>query len=160
MTCRNPSLSSRTGNGCRLQPPRGQKKPRGGRLCRVRLGSEADASALLRMEGWRRGWDSNPRYACTYNGFRDRPDRPLWHLSAKGTADQSGADHTRGAASCNRSPDRRIGELFTTIRPDIRPFSRRCWIFNGRHDKAGHQFARRGVGFREEDGTGLLTDGP
>jgi hypothetical protein len=31
--------------------------------------------------GWRRGWDSNPRYACTHNGFRDRPDRPLWHLS-------------------------------------------------------------------------------
>ena len=32
---------------------------------------------------WRRGWDSNPRYACTYNGFRDRPDRPLRHLSAR-----------------------------------------------------------------------------
>ena len=32
---------------------------------------------------WRRGWDSNPRSACTDNGFRDRPDRPLWHLSAK-----------------------------------------------------------------------------
>src|SRR5262245_10631979 len=30
---------------------------------------------------WRRGWDSNPRYACTHNGFRDRPDRPLRHLS-------------------------------------------------------------------------------
>ncbi len=33
---------------------------------------------------WRRGWDSNPRCACTHNGFRDRPDRPLWHLSASG----------------------------------------------------------------------------
>ncbi len=32
---------------------------------------------------WRRGWDSNPRYACTHNGFRDRPDRPLWHLSGR-----------------------------------------------------------------------------
>src|SRR5262245_35036991 len=32
-------------------------------------------------EIWRRGWDSNPRYACTHNGFRDRPDRPLRHLS-------------------------------------------------------------------------------
>ncbi len=31
---------------------------------------------------WRRGWDSNPRYPCGHNGFRDRPDRPLWHLSA------------------------------------------------------------------------------
>ena len=29
----------------------------------------------------RRGRDSNPRYGCPYNGFRDRPDRPLWHLS-------------------------------------------------------------------------------
>ena len=34
--------------------------------------------------GWRRGWDSNPRYACTHNGFRDRPNRPLWHLSDRG----------------------------------------------------------------------------
>ena len=33
-------------------------------------------------EVWRRGWDSNPRCACTHNGFRDRPDRPLWHPSA------------------------------------------------------------------------------
>src|SRR5271165_6007413 len=33
---------------------------------------------------WRRGWDSNPRYACTHNGFRDRPDRPLRHLSVAG----------------------------------------------------------------------------
>lgn len=30
---------------------------------------------------WRRGWDSNPRYPCGYNGFRDRPVRPLRHLS-------------------------------------------------------------------------------
>ena len=30
---------------------------------------------------WRRGWDSNPRTAFTINGFRDRPDRPLRHLS-------------------------------------------------------------------------------
>ena len=38
---------------------------------------------------WRRGWDSNPRYACTYSGFRDRPVQPLWHLS-------EGADSTTG----------------------------------------------------------------
>ena len=31
---------------------------------------------------WRRGWDSNPRYPCGYNGFRDRPIQPLSHLSA------------------------------------------------------------------------------
>ena len=29
----------------------------------------------------RKGRDSNPRYSCPYNGFRDRPIRPLWHLS-------------------------------------------------------------------------------
>src|SRR5688572_4758433 len=33
------------------------------------------------MNDWRRGWDSNPRYACAYSGFRDRPVQPLWHLS-------------------------------------------------------------------------------
>ena len=27
----------------------------------------------------RRGWDSNPRGACTPNGFQDRPVRPLRH---------------------------------------------------------------------------------
>ena len=30
---------------------------------------------------WRREGDSNPRYSCPYNGFRDRPIQPLWHLS-------------------------------------------------------------------------------
>ncbi len=25
---------------------------------------------------WRRGWDSNPRYPCGYNGFRDRRLQP------------------------------------------------------------------------------------
>ena len=36
---------------------------------------------------WRRGWDSNPRYSCPYFGFRDRPVRPLRHLSsARGSA--------------------------------------------------------------------------
>ncbi len=30
----------------------------------------------------RRVRDSNPRYACAYNGFRDRPVRPLRQLSA------------------------------------------------------------------------------
>jgi site-specific DNA recombinase len=33
---------------------------------------------------WRRGWDSNPRYACTHNGFRDRHNRPLCHPSGRG----------------------------------------------------------------------------
>ena len=33
---------------------------------------------------WRRERDSNPRYSKEYNGFRDRPIRPLWHLSLRG----------------------------------------------------------------------------
>ncbi len=37
---------------------------------------------------WRRGWDSNPRYAHAYNGFRDRPVRPLRHPSARSSACQ------------------------------------------------------------------------
>ncbi len=37
----------------------------------------------IQEENWRRGWDSNPRYPRRYNGFRDRPNRPLWHLSAR-----------------------------------------------------------------------------
>ena len=32
----------------------------------------------------RRERDSNPRYSKEYNGFRDRPIRPLWHLSFRG----------------------------------------------------------------------------
>ena len=43
---------------------------------------------------WRRGWDSNPRYPCGHNGFRDRPDRPLWHLSA---ARKPGRNGMKGA---------------------------------------------------------------
>jgi hypothetical protein len=31
----------------------------------------------------RRGRDSNPRYTCVHTGFRDRPDRPLRHLSER-----------------------------------------------------------------------------
>ena len=31
---------------------------------------------------WRRERDSNSRYDCSHNGFRDRPIQPLWHPSA------------------------------------------------------------------------------
>jgi hypothetical protein len=30
---------------------------------------------------WRRGWDSNPRWALTHSGFRDRCTNPLCDLS-------------------------------------------------------------------------------
>jgi hypothetical protein len=36
----------------------------------------------LGLNDWRRGRDSNPRYACAYFAFRVRRDRPLCHLSA------------------------------------------------------------------------------
>ena len=35
-------------------------------------------------EGWRRDRDSNPGWGHPHNGFRDRPVRPLRHLSAAG----------------------------------------------------------------------------
>ena len=34
------------------------------------------------LANWRRERDSNPRYACAHNGFRDRPVQPLRHPSA------------------------------------------------------------------------------
>ena len=44
--------------------------------------------ALLFINCKRRDRDSNPGYPRGYNGFRDRPDRPLWHLSIGGTGTQ------------------------------------------------------------------------
>jgi hypothetical protein len=41
------------------------------------------ANTLKReLQHWRRGRDSNPRWAFTQSGFQDRRDRPLCHLSA------------------------------------------------------------------------------
>src|SRR6476620_9276766 len=31
--------------------------------------------------GWRKGWDSNPRYPCRHAGFQDRCLKPLGHPS-------------------------------------------------------------------------------
>ncbi len=42
----------------------------------------APAGIPSSVPSWRRGWDSNPRYVCTHNGFRDRHLRPLGHLSS------------------------------------------------------------------------------
>ena len=43
----------------------------------------------LTREAWRRGWDSNPRWACTHGGFQDRCLKPLGHPSRSGE-DRSG----------------------------------------------------------------------
>ena len=32
---------------------------------------------------WRRRWDSNPRYAWTYDSFQDCSNQPLWHSSIR-----------------------------------------------------------------------------
>src|SRR5229473_5850319 len=52
--------------------------------------TRAKRGVPLRSMGWRRGWDSNPRYACAYSGFRDRHVQPLRHLS--GVADFTSAE--------------------------------------------------------------------
>ena len=46
---------------------------------------------------WRRERDSNPRYSFPYNGFRDRHNRPLCHLSGSkaGLNSAGGADGVR-----------------------------------------------------------------
>ena len=62
-------------------------------FCFLRLGSNAsiqqpqktkNGEAKLHHFLLRRERDSNPRYSKEYNGFRDRPIRPLWHLSLRG----------------------------------------------------------------------------
>jgi hypothetical protein len=41
----------------------------------------AAAGVRSSVLNWRMGWDSNPRYACTYGGFQDRCLKPLGHPS-------------------------------------------------------------------------------
>jgi site-specific DNA recombinase len=62
---------------------------RGDLLRTMAAGSDAKSATpdvRSSVPNWRRGRDSNPRNACTFNGFRDRPDRPLWHLSSDARA--------------------------------------------------------------------------
>src|SRR3989338_7495234 len=47
------------------------------------LQSNAPGIQYLTPLVWRRGWDLNPRSPCEDNGFRDRPNRPLSHLSSE-----------------------------------------------------------------------------
>ncbi len=41
----------------------------------------AGSTSLLGEEGWRRGWDSNPRYGLTHTRFPSVLLKPLGHLS-------------------------------------------------------------------------------
>ena len=43
-----------------------------------------------RVRRWRRGWDSNPRWAFTHAGFQDRCLKPLGHPSSACTAEAHG----------------------------------------------------------------------
>jgi hypothetical protein len=53
---------------------------------------------------WRRGWDSNPRYGCPHNGFRDRPIRPLWHLSEHRRVERGGPYRWRRSVTSQAAP--------------------------------------------------------
>jgi hypothetical protein len=49
------------------------------------LGLFIQNADLPRLEKWRRGWDSNPRYGFPYARFRGEYFQPLSHLSAVAT---------------------------------------------------------------------------
>jgi hypothetical protein len=51
-------------------------------LDKFEFATEPKNASITMNYAWRRGWDSNPRYAHAHNGFRDRPVRPLRHPSA------------------------------------------------------------------------------
>src|SRR6266478_4453026 len=60
--------------------------PRNCRLPILSLSSRPDSNRQIGNQKsamlWRRGWDSNPRWALTHSGFRDRCTNPLCDLSA------------------------------------------------------------------------------
>ena len=71
----------------------------------------------INLRLWRWGWDSNPRYACAYNGFRDRPVQPLRHP----TADRLSRGFLQaGPVSANLFLNRRAAE------PRLSTAPRRC----------------------------------
>ena len=83
-TRRAPSCAPQHGPSCGLWRPRASARAAVGSnptFARTATGSPWSDIAGSSSRSWRRGWDSNPRTACTVNGFRDRPIRPLWHLS-------------------------------------------------------------------------------
>ena len=52
---------------------------------RARIAGEPATS----FTNWRRGRDSNPRWSCPHNDFRDRPIQPLWHPSKNASPRQT-----------------------------------------------------------------------
>ena len=56
---------------------------------------------------WRRGWDSNPRWAFTHSGFRDRCTNPLCDLSKLRDAEK-GVARGKYPAPVSASPCLRV----------------------------------------------------
>ena len=50
----------------------------------LRLSVSSGRNAPPHCDGWRKRWDSNPRYALTHGGFQDRCLKPLGHPSFNG----------------------------------------------------------------------------
>ena len=71
-------------------------------------------------ENRRRGWDSNPRNACTFNGFQDRPVRPLRHPAVAAlyhsAGERRGDDRKRCSSARTTRPRRRSLRLTGGVR--------------------------------------------
>ena len=65
-------------SNCEMQSTPGSTKLT---VLQIRISKSAIRNSL-----WRRGWDSNPRWALTHSGFRDRCTNPLCDLSASKVA--------------------------------------------------------------------------
>ena len=116
-----------------------------------------------RLNCWRRGWDSNPRYGYPYNGFRDRPIRPLWHLSVRAhvacrlaTATWKGPNRPetrddRSSRCCCRQLTYRLRHLYCAAQGFLRlaarlwapVFQPRIWTDNA-HVR-GHSHGRQAI---------------
>ena len=73
--------------------------------------------------GWRMGWDSNPRWACTHAGFQDRCLKPLGHPSTQGNQASSRPPHV--LKTQNWHPIGTAGLLFRPSSVPV-PRSQRC----------------------------------
>ena len=114
-------LAEREGSPRRLSPEGepSNNRPLRGLVCSfrplVRASSPRDRieQTPLSRGCMRRGRDSNPRYPCEYFCFRDRPIRPLWHLSLLGgvprkrTAKIDRAEHARNGEKPPTGPSSR-----------------------------------------------------
>jgi hypothetical protein len=88
--------------------------------------SRYKTKALIYIWYWRRERDSNPRYGCPHNGFRDRPIQPLWHPSA-GTSGRKGSAYLymRGSAGKAAGAGTAPGALAPVCAQEFRAADRR-----------------------------------